>query len=180
MVNVLIVGHGFIGRNLAGLLASENETSVTVLDRSEIQPKLAGVSYLPGDFSSREILKEALREKDLVYHFVSHTIPSSSWDSPQIEIEKNLLPSLQLIELAAEANVKKIAFASSGGTIYGFQQGSLTEESRTEPYSPYGIIKRTIESFLEYIRVKEGVNYDIYRISNVYGEGQNIDKGLGL
>lgn len=180
MIKVLIVGYGFIGRHLAEVLAKKDNISLTVLDRTDAGTKLEGVSYISGDFSDVDILREALNGQRVVYHFVSSTIPSTSWNSPLIEIEKNLRPSLQLIELAAEAKVEKIAFASSGGTIYGFQQGSLNEESRTEPYSPYGIIKRTIESFLEYARVKDGLNFDIYRISNVYGEGQNTEKGLGF
>ncbi|MEK7725305.1 MAG: NAD-dependent epimerase/dehydratase family protein [Acidobacteriota bacterium] len=116
----------------------------------------------------------------MVYHFVSQTIPATSWNEPLVEIENNLKPFLKFIEIASENEVKKICFASSGGTIYGFQQDALNEEHLTEPFSPYGIIKRTIESFLQYAKQKHQLNYDIYRMSNVYGEGQDIGKGLGF
>src|SRR5690606_21770454 len=34
--------------------------------------------------------------------------------------------------------------------------------------------------FLNYYRTKYGIQYDVYRVSNVYGEGQNVGKGLGI
>ena len=58
---------------------------------------------------------------------------------------------------------------SSGGTVYGKQQGRLDENSKTLPFSPYGITKLSIERFLEYLRIKNNLQYDIFRISNAYG-----------
>ena len=181
MLKVLVLGfNGFIGRHLTAELAKKNDISLTVFGRNADFGKLDNLHYFQGDFEDTTALKKALENQDIVYNFVSHTIPSSSWDNPLLEIEKNLTPTLRLIELAAESGVKKICFPSSGGTIYGLQQNLLTEESLTEPFSPYGITKRTIESFLQYAKFKHRLNYDIYRISNVYGEGQNIGKGLGF
>lgn len=37
-----------------------------------------------------------------------------------------------------------------------------------------------MENFLNYYRSKTNLQYDVYRVSNVYGEGQNIGKGLGI
>ena len=49
-----------------------------------------------------------------------------------------------------------------------------------KPHSPYGITKATIEYYLEYFRKLYDVNFDVFRISNVYGPGQDTSKGLGL
>ena len=56
----------------------------------------------------------------------------------------------------------------------------MTEKTPAEPFSPHGIIKRAIESFLQYAKLNYKIHYDIYRISNAYGEGQNVGKGLGF
>lgn len=181
MLKVLILGaSGFIGKHLAAALAEKEVISLTVFGQNLDFSFDKNIRYVPGDFTNSENLKEALENQDIVYHLISQTIPSSSWNNPILEIEKNLTPSLKFIELAAKSGVKKICFASSGGTIYGLQQNLLTEENLTEPFSPHGIIKRSIESFLQYARVKYQINYDIYRISNAYGEGQNVGKGIGF
>jgi UDP-glucose 4-epimerase len=181
MLKVLILGFsGFIGKHLTAQLVEKNNTLLTVFGHHADFSSLAKLRFIEGDFENSIALKKALENQDIVYNFVSHTIPSSSWDNPLLEIEKNLTPTLRLIELAVESGVKKICFPSSGGTIYGLQENTLTEESLTEPFSPYGITKRYIESFLQYAHIKHGLNYDIYRISNVYGEGQDIGKGLGF
>lgn len=180
MLKVLVLGsNGFIGRNLVDELLKK-DISVTGFGRNadlHLNPK---ARFIQGSFEEDNALKKALADQDIVYHLISQTIPSSSWDNPFLEIEKNLKPSLRLIELAAESGVKKICFASSGGTVYGFQESVLGEEASTEPFSPHGIVKRTIESFLQYAKVRHEIAYDIYRITNVYGEGQITEKGLGF
>lgn len=180
MLKVLVLGcNSFIGKHFVRHLSQHHGISLSVYGRS-FPASAANVECFQGDFAAAENLEKALKGQDIVYHFISQTVPSSSWDQPQEEVEKNLFPTLKLIELSSELGVKKICFASSGGTVYGFQKNILTEKSPTEPFSPYGIIKRTIESFLQYAKFRNQLNYDIYRISNVYGEGQNIGKGLGF
>lgn len=181
MLKVLVLGcNSFIGKHLVAALEKRDDIRLSVFARNvsfEFNQKTRAVS---GNFEDAAALRNAIEGQNVVYHLISQTIPSTTWNSPFLEIEKNLVPTLKFIELAAESGVKKICFASSGGTVYGLQQNLLTETSPTKPFSPHGIIKRTIESFLEYARLKYQVSYDIYRISNVYGEGQNIDKGLGF
>jgi UDP-glucose 4-epimerase len=180
MLNVSVLGaNSFIGKHLIRKLSERKDVSLTLFARS-FTPEFEHFKCIHGDFADTESLTKALVRQDIVYHFVSQTIPATSWNEPLVEIEKNLTPFLEFIELAAENGVKKICFASSGGTVYGLQQDLLTEENRSEPFSPYGIIKRTIESFLQYAKQKHQLNYDIYRMSNVYGEGQDIGKGLGF
>lgn len=170
---------GFIGRNLVETLLCDPDVTVTGFGRTARNTN-KNVQFIEGNIEDSTILARALRNQDIIYHLISQTIPSSSWDNPLLEIDNNLQPSIKLIELAAAAGVQKICFASSGGTVYGLNDSVLNEDSPTDPFSPYGIIKRTIESFLEYARHRYGVNYDIYRISNAYGEGQDISKGLGF
>jgi UDP-glucose 4-epimerase len=73
-----------------------------------------------------------------------------------------------------------VVFLSSAGTIYGPSLEKINETSNKKPFSPYGITKLSMEYFLNYFETKYGIKHDIYRISNVYGEGQDTSKGLGL
>jgi len=181
MLRILGLGfNGFIGRCLTAALVEKENISVTIFSKDTVPSSDTRLKYIQGDFLDTVALRKALANQDIVYHLISQTIPSSSWNYPLLEVEKNLIPTLNLIELSAEANVKKICFASSGGTVYGLQERLLDEQSLTEPFSPYGIIKRAMESLLLYAKMKCELNYDIYRISNAYGEGQNVGKGLGF
>jgi UDP-glucose 4-epimerase len=181
MKRVLVLGsNGFIGRNVVAALSGLPDVVVTGFGRNVPTGEVGDQRFVKGSFENPHALEDALQHQDIVYHLISQTIPSSSWDEPETDVEKNLLPTLDLIRLAAEAGVKKICFASSGGTVYGLNSSLVTESDITDPFSPYGIVKRTIESFLEYARHRHGINYDIYRISNAYGEGQDVAGGLGF
>lgn len=180
MTNVLILGAGgFIGRHLAEALSRRVDVTVTGFGRTR-PPDFDRCEFVSGEIEDTAGLKALLHGQHAVYHFISQTIPASSWESPLCEVEKNLVPTIRLIEAAADAGIEKFYFASSGGTVYGLNDDVVGELHPTDPFAPYGIIKRAIESFLLYANVQKGLNYEIYRISNVYGEGQETAKGLGF
>jgi UDP-glucose 4-epimerase len=180
MVRVLILGAGgFIGRHFVDALSRREEVSITGFGRT-VPDTDARIEFIRGELEDTAFLARVAAGHDAIYHFVSQTIPATSWDSPMCEVERNLAPTVRLIEAAAEAGVKKFFFASSGGTVYGFNEDTANEQHGTEPFSPYGIIKRTIEGFLLHAKLASGMDYEVYRISNVYGEGQRTSKGLGF
>jgi UDP-glucose 4-epimerase len=180
MLKVVVLGsNSFIGKHLIRHLAEKKDVSLTLFGKTR-GPEFENLNFVQGDFEDSESLSKALRGQDLVYHFISPTIPASSWNAPLMELDKNLRPFMNFLELAGDSRIKKICFASSGGTVYGLQEDLLTEDHSTEPFSPHGIIKRTTESFLQYAKHRYGITYDIYRMSNVYGEGQDVGKGLGF
>lgn len=185
MRNVLVLGaNGFIGQCLSKKLADLSDVNLTLFSRkfsseTEKLKENKNVSLVKGDLEDLLELVPVINGQDIVYHLISASVPSTSWEYPNIEIEKNLVPSINLFKLCSDLKVKKIVYVSSGGTIYGKQQGILTEESLIQPFSPYGIIKAGIEHFLEYFKIKSGLNSDIYRVSNVYGPGLN-KRGFGV
>lgn len=181
MMRVIVLGGtGFIGQSLVKEFIKRDDIELTIYTRSLNEDIDKKVNVVIGDYKNIISLKEAMTGQDIVYNLISGTIPSSSWNNPQIEVNENLIHFINFIEIANEAGIKKICFASSGGTVYGLQDGYLTESDPLDPFSPYGIIKRTKESFLKYAQVKYNIAFDIFRISNVYGEGQDIGKGLGF
>ena len=79
-----------------------------------------------------------------------------------------------MLEIAKSANVRKIIFASSGGTIYGIpQQIPISEDHPTNPICAYGITKLIIEKYLHLYYQLYGLDYISLRFSNAYGERQN-------
>jgi len=185
MINVLILGaNGFIGSNLYRYLLSQGNCKITLFSRHfsediKLLAKLHNNKIIEGQFQDYDLLKSALHSQDLVYHLISETYPATSWNQPIWEVENNLLPTLRFLDIAANQDVKKIAFISSGGTIYGNHDNRVDENHHTKPYIPHGIIKLCIEYFLNYQNTKTNTAYDIYRISNPYGPSQNKN-GLGV
>lgn len=125
-------------------------------------------------------VENAFRDIETVYFLASETIPATSWGDPVQEVTGNLLPFVLFLETVSKIGVKKVVFVSSGGTVYGPTRVAAKETDATSPFSPYGIMKLTMEHFLHYFFVRTGLQYDIYRVSNVYGNGQDTSKGLGI
>ncbi|MES2836966.1 MAG: NAD-dependent epimerase/dehydratase family protein [Bacteroidota bacterium] len=179
--NIAIIGaNGFIGKHLIEELKKNAELKLNLFGKSTSSEFSNLFPYHQIDLNNTEQLKVSFKEIDLIYYLASESIPSSSWNNPAFEIEKNLLPFVNFLECVCKLKLKKIVFVSSGGTIYGNSNKKLTEESDKKPFSPYGIIKLAMENYLTYFEVKYKLQHDIFRVSNVYGKGQNTSKGLGI
>jgi UDP-glucose 4-epimerase len=138
------------------------------------------VPYIQIDLTDKKQVTSSFAGIDLVYYLASTRVPATSWDKPSVEIEENLLPFINFMECLKDLDVKKVAFVSSAGTIYGPSKEKVSEEAGKHPFSPHGITKLAMEYFLDYFRIRYNINFDIYRVSNVYGEGQDIKKGIGI
>lgn len=175
-MNVLVVGGcGFIGSHLVGRLA-EGGHAVRVYDRSP--NRFAGVpegaEFVEGELGNHGLIREAVESMEVVYHFVSTTLPKTSNDDPIYDVRSNLVDTLQLLEACVEAGVRKVVFSSSGGTVYGPPEAvPITEDHPTNPISSYGIVKLAIEKYLGLFRHLHGLDYAALRISNPYGPLQD-------
>ncbi|MBP7809746.1 MAG: NAD-dependent epimerase/dehydratase family protein [Bacteroidia bacterium] len=180
-MNVAVIGaNGFIGKHLVAKLSSLPKVNVFAFDISDKSTFDSKITYKKNDLSDAKQIASDFADIDVVYFLASATIPVTSWENPVIEMEKNLIPFINFGNIVAQLKVKKIAFLSSAGTIYGSTKQKVSETSDKNPFSPYGITKLAMENFLLYFKTRYNINYDVYRISNVYGEGQNTSKGLGL
>jgi len=171
-------GNGFIGSHLAEGLVKE-DYNVKIFDTFKGGTKnLASIQnsieVVQGDFFSEADVIGALKDVDFVFHYISTTTPASSIKDPIFDIQSNLVGSVKMFEYAQKADVKKIFFSSSGGTIYGEPISMpITESAPTNPVNPYAISKLAIEKYLEFFHHHYGIEYIIFRYSNPYGERQN-------
>lgn len=184
MNNKILVfgGGGFLGRHLIKKLCLNNSNEVTVFDINENIEIPENCAFIKGSiFDPNDIQKTfEANNYDFIYYLISATIPKSSWEDPGREITSNLVPFMELLESNPIRSIKKFIFLSSGGTVYGLKSGYINEDTAKTPFSPYGIFKSTMEQLLEYYNQRYGLNYDIFRVSNVYGPGQNVALGLGV
>lgn len=181
---ILVGGGGFIGSHVSEALLREGH-EVTIFDRPEapnldrLQQK--GATIALGDFLNQNDLQRALANQDAVFHLLSTTVPQTSNEDPAYDVETNVVGTLRLLDAARNASVKKVIFASSGGTVYGIpQEIPIKENHPTDPTSSYGIGKLIIEKYLYMYSILYGLDYCILRIANAYGERQRPTATQGV
>ena len=182
--NVLVTGHaGYIGSVLVPLLVADGY-NVTGLDTYYFEDCTFGedsarVADIRKDI--RDITLSDLQGFDAVIHCVSTTTPKSSNESPEFDIQSNVIGTLYLLDICVKHNIGKLVFLSSGGTIYG-DIGDIEMVDETHPVRPmcsYGVSKLTIEHYLDVYRHLRGLDYVALRLSNPYGERQSPLRALG-
>lgn len=184
MSNCLVLGaNGFIGSHLVDALAEAGH-HVRAFDRAGGTTKYTaqGVEAFYGNFLNVSDLQAAVNGMDYVFHFISTTTPASAENDPLIDVETNIRMSIELFDICAAANIKRLIFASTGGAIYG-EKGNNDPRREDElplPVSPYAIGKLTIENYLRYFKVKRNLDSIVLRISNPYGERQALHAKQGV
>lgn len=134
-----------------------------------------------GDYGNRSLLKEVLRPGCEVIDLAYSTVPKTSFQDPIFDLLSNLPASVGLLQEAAACGVAKVLFVSSGGTVYGpALRLPIDENHPTEPISPYGITKLTIEKYARMFSKNTGLHVVIARPANAYGEAQLPGTGQGF
>ncbi len=178
---LLIGGGGFIGRHLLSSLAGKRR--LTVMGRHPKPPQdfPEGTNYFCHDFTDLHGLKEVLSQHQEIIHLAYASVPKTSFDHPIEDINENLPPIIQLFECLKEIKIDKLLLISSGGTVYGEAQTHLIDESHpTNPLSPYGITKLTMEKYGLMYHHSHGIPVMILRPSNPYGPWQLPFRGQGF
>lgn len=185
MASCLVLGGaGFIGSHLAEALLQAGHR-VRIFDRPHLD-RLPGFlqrgefEVFTGDFLNPRALSPALEGSEIVFHLVSTTLPKTSNDNPMYDVESNVMGSLRLLELCRQQRVRKVVFASSGGTVYGVPRSVPIDESHpTDPTCSYGIHKLAIEKYLQLNHRLHGLDYCVVRPANLYGPRQRLDIAQG-
>ena len=179
-MKILITGGaGFIGSHIAEALAKGND--VVVLDdfstgkRENLPPQVRVMTLSVTDHDAvREVF--SVEQPDVVVHCAAQIDVRTSVRDPLLDAEQNIMASINLIDLAVHAKIKKFIFLSSGGAIYGETDARPTTETHPEwPTSPYGIAKLTVDKYLHSAGTIHGLPWISLRCANVYGPRQNTD-----
>ena len=171
-------GAGFIGRYLTEHLLKNNE--ITIYDdlssstREKILPLInKGVKFVKGDILDFKLLSESSKNFDIIIHLAAKSDVSESVIHPEITTSVNLNGTINVLKCCAQNKIKKIIFASSAAVYGNCKDLPITEESKTEPLSPYGASKLSAENEIKRYANEFGFDAIILRMFNVYGVGQN-------
>lgn len=116
---VLVVGGGFIGSPVVKRLVERGE-SVVCLDRdTQAVPDLDGVEVVAGDVTDRDAVATIVDayEPDRIVH-LAYMLAAEMERHPTRAIEVNCLGVDNVFDIATEADVERVVFASSSA-VYG-------------------------------------------------------------
>lgn len=176
-------GAGFIGSHLVDALVAQGHQVLVIDDLSSgnIQNfhKLASFKQLSiADENLADVVADF--KADVVYHLAAQKNVRTSLQNPKFDAEINILGSLNLLQAALAAQVKKFVFISTGGAIYGETENIPTAEDNLEqPLSPYGLAKLCFEKYLKLLS-QDKMSWSILRLANVYGPRQDPQGEAGV
>jgi UDP-glucose 4-epimerase len=177
MHKILVIGGtGFIGTNIVNFLKEKNEY-VSVYD---INTSTYGYENYVGNIKDDENFDMIISKYDTVIYLITSVSPKKSMENPTLSYTNDIPLLIRTLDACLKNNIKRVIFSSSGGTIYGDNNGEKSKESDfNEPINHYAICKLTCEKILEMYNKLYGMENIALRISNPYGEGQNPKSGVG-
>ena len=172
-MNIFLTGGaGYIGSATAEALIKAGH-SVTVYDslvtghRGAVP---AGAEFIQASLEDSQALTQALNSKkyDAVMHFAAFIEAGESMKEPGKFFRNNFANSVQLMDAAVQAGVRKIVFSSTAA-VYQSSEEPLNEDSPIGPTNVYGHTKLMTEQVLEWYRSIFGMHYAILRYFNACG-----------
>jgi UDP-glucose 4-epimerase len=176
MDTVLITGGaGFIGSHIAEYF--QGRARVRVLDnfRSGRRGNLAGldVELVEGSITDGDVVQEAIRGVDYVFHLAAMISVPESMQDPQECVRINTLGLLNILNASRDAGVRKLCFSSSCA-VYGNDPRVPKDETMApSPASPYAMTKLDGEYYCGLFQDRGWLQTVCLRYFNVFGPRQD-------
>lgn len=181
-------GAGFIGSNIVEELLRRGER-VRILDNfstgkreniAQLQQTLAAESnnhlqleLVEGDVRSYHIVREAVDGVDFILHQAALPSVPRSVKDPITSNEVNVVGTLNILNAAREARVRRIVYASSSSVYGDLEVLPKTEDMLPKPLSPYAVSKLAGEKYCQVFTRLYGLDTVILRYFNVFGPRQD-------
>ena len=178
MSTVMVTGGaGFIGSHIARVLLDRGH-SIRIIDdlsnSSDSSIADLDAELIIGDIRDSGLLAELAEDVDWIFHQAALVSVPGSIEDPVACYRNNVEGTLNVLEAAKEAGVKRVVLASSAA-VYGESDVSVAEEAPKQPLSPYAASKWAMEqAALKYNKV-HGLETVCLRYFNVYGPRQKPD-----
>ncbi len=175
-MRILVTGSsGLIGSVLVEELSRLHE--VVGYDRSAPEEPFVGAAFYRGDMLDRDVLQRVLEGVEGVVHLAG--IP---YDIPPLHevFSTNVQGTYNVLELAAEAGVSHVLFASSI-MAYGFGQNAdplyfpIDEAHPLRANRPYGLSKIVGEQLCRSFSERCGIRTYCFRLTTAVAPGKRYD-----
>jgi UDP-glucose 4-epimerase len=170
-------GSGFIGSHVVDRLLEEG-FEVTALDNLAEGP-LENISHLKnekrfrfvkGDLRDEKGVRKLVRGNDVIFHLAAHANIRKSLVDHRVDLDHNLVGTINLLEGMVEHKVNDIIFSSSSA-VYGEARVLPTpEDYMPVQTSLYGASKLACEAYLQAYAMFSPIRSWSFRFANVVGE----------
>jgi nucleoside-diphosphate-sugar epimerase len=179
MSTVLVTGiAGFIGSSIARALLSEGARVRGIDDLStgsmaNVEDIRSRIDFRNADILDTDELGSACDGIDYIFHEAAVPSVPKSVEDPVGTNGPNLTGTLNVLEAARNAGVKRVLYAASSAAYGDSPQLPKTEAMCPEPISPYAVQKLAGEHYLtSYFRVY-GLETVSLRYFNIFGPRQD-------
>lgn len=183
-------GAGFIGSNLVRyLLKNYKEIEITNLDKLTYAGNLENLKdlsnekrhkFVKGDIKDRELVRELLKDKDIVIHLAAETHVDRSILYPDDFIYTDIVGTFVLLDEAKNSKIKIFLHVSTDEVYGSIEDGSFNEDSPLNPSSPYSASKAGADRLAFSYFKTFSVPVIIVRPCNNYGPYQFPEKFIPL
>jgi UDP-glucose 4-epimerase len=157
-------GSGFLGSHMADALSAKAH-EVVILDRRASPYRQPHQQEVLGDLLDFDLLCRTFRGADYVYHLAALADLNAARSLPRETASVNVLGTVNALEAARQAGVKRFVFAS---TVYVYsEQGSF-----------YRASKQAGEAYVEEYQRQFGLDYTILRFGSLYGPRADSTNGV--
>ena len=114
------------------------------------------------------------RAPEVVFHLAA-VVANETFDGAVADAEANVVGSLNVLEGARRAGVRKVVFASDGRCTYGSASGAelpIREKHPQRPLTPHGVAKRAMVDYLAAYREAHALEFTALVLAEVYGPRQ--------
>ena len=175
-------GGGFIGSNLVDALVARGD-EVTVVDdlstgkRHNLDVALGtDANLVELDIRDAPALAEQFERlaPEVVFHMAAQIDVRRSVADPALDSRVNVEGTINVLNAARAAGVKRVVNTSTGGAIYGEGQViPAPEDHPVAPEAPYGLSKFCAEHYCALFTRLHGLSTVSLRYGNVYGPRQD-------
>ncbi len=161
---IVFGGSGFLGSHVVEELVGRGYR-VTVFDKKRLPLPNCDHNMVLGDVLDSDLVKSSIKGQDAVFHFAGLSDLDLGLAQPLETVQQNIAGTVNLLNGALEANLKRFVFASS---IYVYSNlGGF-----------YRCSKQAAELFIEEFNSCYGVDFTILRYGSLYGTRANNSNGI--
>jgi UDP-glucose 4-epimerase len=133
------------------------------------------LEILEGDLREVRTVKAAVKDVDFIFHLAAFiSVPQSMLD-PETCFAINVGGTVNLLEAARRAGVRKVVLSSSTAVYGDTDVFPTTEATPLRPLSPYALSKQVNELYARLYTQTLGLPVTALRYYNVYGPRQRPD-----
>jgi nucleoside-diphosphate-sugar epimerase len=171
-------GAGFIGSHIVRRLLRDRAIVRVVDDLTtgsfhRLESFAAQIEFVNGDLADSSVARDAVAGIDYVLHQAAIPSVQRSVTDPIGTNRANVTATLNLLEAAQHAGIKRVVYAASSSAYGDTEVLPKSENMSPSPLSPYALQKFVGECYSKLYKDLYGLETVSLRYFNVFGPGQD-------